>query len=83
MKKFFTPVRRRKGMIDITEIGRQEQLLYAVAHKDDWLKEKFPEAHIVEPYQEPTTSLPHWLPETKRVSVWKAITSEIINLAKI
>jgi len=78
-----TKVRRRKSMIDLTEIGRVEQHLHALATKDQWLKEKFPEAHIVEPYEEPPQEIPDWYPDTKKVNFTDIIKNELFNLTKI
>jgi hypothetical protein len=62
-----------KTTIDLREIGHEEMILEEVAHKDDFLKAKFPEAKLVEPlenlfnYDLPT------LTKQEKGDMWKRI----------
>lgn len=58
-------VRRRKGMIDLTEHFREDFFVKAVVEKDEYKKEKFPEADIVDELPEIPIEIPDWLPEVK------------------
>lgn len=86
--------KRKDGMENVKNAMRNRKTITIEKSRDQIFREalcreesvrlhRINEARIVEPYEEPPPPLPRWLPETKRVSVWKVILSEAVNLAKI
>lgn len=74
----------KRNRIDLTMIGREELIAPALAHKDEWLKAKFPEAEIVDPYTEPPQTIPTFYPDTRpKFSFLEIIKNELFNLIKI
>lgn len=73
---YLIKVRRRKGMIDLTHIGHEEQMLSAVANKDEWFEEKFQEAVIVGELEDLFIPPPTLTP-TEKSAMWKKIISAI------
>ena len=73
---YLKTVRRNKRMIDLSDIGREEMLLEALRNKDQWLKEKYPEARIVEKLEDLFIPLPTFTAEEK-IELWRKIKTII------
>ena len=69
------------GRIDLTDVGRYEIIVPAITHKDQWLKEKFPEAVILDTLPPLEVPLPRFSPSTRAtVSIWGAMKKELLAL---
>lgn len=62
----------KRGRIDLTMVGRYEMIEPAIATKDQWLAEKYPEARIVEKLEDLFIPLPTFTAEEK-IELWKRI----------
>jgi hypothetical protein len=72
-------VRRRKGMIDLTDSWREDHFIPAVVNKEERLREKYQEAHITTPLEELFVP-PPTLTQEEKTTMWERI--KIITFIK-
>lgn len=65
----------KKNRLDLTLVGRYEIHSEALATKDEWLKAKYPEAEILEPYSPQETKLPVY--QKGRINYWQIIINAL------
>lgn len=71
--------RSKRNRVDLTHIGRYEIIAPAIAGKDQWIKEKYPEAVIITPLEDLFVPPPKMTPKEKREMFTRI---KIVNLIK-